>query len=85
MMSFSPSPSRSRILLAERNHSGTSAYNVYFRMRSLRDMDTGFNPSVPDPALQCEFDNVTVLNHLKSDVVSRPPAQTRFCLRRASP
>ncbi len=31
---------------------------------SLRDMGAGFNPTVPDPALQCEFDNVTVLNRL---------------------
>ena len=31
---------------------------------SLRDMGAGFNPTVPDPALQCESDNVTVLNRL---------------------
>lgn len=33
MMSFSLSPSQSRILLAELDHPGTSAYNIYFRMR----------------------------------------------------
>ncbi len=32
-MCFSLSPSQSRILLAELNHPGTSAYNIYFRMR----------------------------------------------------
>lgn len=42
-MSFSLSPSQSRILLAELNHPGTSAYNIYFRMR--------FDPA--DEALLC--------------------------------
>lgn len=35
---------------------------------SLRDMGAGFNPTVPDPALQCEFDNITVLNRLASAI-----------------
>ncbi|MBR0367956.1 MAG: hypothetical protein IJH86_06125, partial [Clostridia bacterium] len=42
-MSFSLSPSQSRILLAELNHPGTTAYNLYFRMR--------FDPA--DEALLC--------------------------------
>ena len=35
---------------------------------SIRDMGTGFNPLVRDESLTCDFDNVTVLQSIASEI-----------------
>jgi hypothetical protein len=35
---------------------------------SIRDMGTGFNPTVRDPQLDYEFDNAAVLNRIASNI-----------------